>query len=267
MAGRLEGKVAIITGAARGTGEATARAFAREGAKVWIADVLQELGESVAKELGEAARFIHLDVTSEEKWSDAVHQIVERDGRIDVLVNNAALLHLGTLLETRADDFRRLNEVNQIGPFLGIRAVFETMKAQGGGSIVNIASVDGYLPKNGVMAYASTKFALRGLSKVAAVELGQFGIRVNSVCPEAGGVGMVKSVLPEGIDPEAALNSDFNWPILHSQHGRGVEERLDDIAYLVLYLASDESRSCTAADFAIDGGHSGARLMKAAPLP
>jgi len=267
MAGRLDGKVAIITGAARGTGEATARAMIREGAIVWIADILDELGESLADELGDRARFVRLDVTSESQWSDATTQVLARDERIDALVNNAALLHLGTLLETSADDFRRLNEVNQIGPFLGIRAVFDTMKAQASGSIVNVASVDGYLPKNGVIAYASTKFALRGLSKVAAVELGQYGIRVNSICPEAGGPGMVASVLPEGIDAEAALNADFNWPILHSQHGRGVQERLDDIAHLIVYLTSDESRSCTAADFAIDGGHSGVRLMKASPLP
>ncbi|MDP6978966.1 MAG: SDR family oxidoreductase [Myxococcota bacterium] len=267
MAGRLEGKVAIVTGAARGTGEATARALVREGATVWIADLLNEAGEQVASDLGDAARFIRLDVTDEAQWSKCVEEIIARDERIDVLVNNAALLHLGSLLQTSADDFRRLNEVNQIGPFLGIRAVFEAMKSQGGGSIVNIASVDGFLPKNGVIAYASTKFALRGLTKVAAVELGKYGIRVNAVCPEAGGPGMVNSVLPEGMDAERVLNKDFNWPILHSQHGRGVAERLDDIANLIVYLAGDESRSCTGADFVIDGGHSGCRLSEMSPMP
>ncbi|MBW2420379.1 MAG: SDR family oxidoreductase [Deltaproteobacteria bacterium] len=265
MAQRLAGKVALVTGAARGTGEATARAFAREGATVWIADLLDEAGEKAAAELGESGRYIHLDVSQEDQWRDAIVQVLGRDQRLDILVNNAALLHLGSLLDTSADDFQRLISVNQIGPFLGIRAVFEAMKDQGGGSIVNLSSVDGFNPKNGVIAYASTKFALRGITKVAAVELGKYGIRVNAVCPEAGGPEMIRPYLPEGVEPELAMQ--YQWPILHSQRDRSIADRLDDIAQLIVYLASDESLSCTGGDFVIDGGHSAARLLKAGPMP
>ena len=137
------------------------------------------------------------------------------------------------------------------------------MKAQGGGSIVNIASVDGFGAKNGVVAYASTKWALRGITKVAAVELGRYGIRVNAVCPEAGGAEMLRPYLPEGIDPEVALK--YQWPILHTQRERSVRERLRDIAYLVTYLASDEAHSCTGGDFVIDGGHTAGRYLKGVP--
>ncbi len=263
MTARLEGKVAIVTGAARGTGAVIARTLVREGARVWIADVLEEPGEKTAAELGESARFLRLDVTDEGAWAEAVRDVLDRDERVDVLVNNAAILHLGSLVETTGADFERLVKVNQIGPFLGIRAVFEAMKAQGGGSIVNISSVDGFNPKNGVVAYASTKFGLRGITKVAAVELGRYGIRVNAVCPEAGGPEMVRPYLPEGVDPDLAMS--FQWPILHTQRDRTVEERLEDIAHLVTYLASDESRSCTGGDFVIDGGHSAARLLKGGP--
>lgn len=263
MSSRLADKVAIVTGAARGTGAAIARAFVAQGARVWVADVLEDLGTERVRELGDAARFLKLDVTQEASWSAAIEQVSARDGRVDVLVNNAAVLHLGSLVETTAEDFERLVRVNQIGPFLGIRATFETMKAQQGGSIVNIASVDGVNPKNGVAAYASTKFGLRGLTKVAAVELGRYGIRVNAVCPEAGGPEMVRPYLPEGVDPDLAMS--FQWPILHSQRDRSVAERLEDIAHLVTYLASDESRSCTGGDFMIDGGHSAARVIKGGP--
>jgi 3alpha(or 20beta)-hydroxysteroid dehydrogenase len=261
--GRLEGKVAIITGAARGTGAETAKHFVREGAIVWIADLLDDQGEGVAKELGDQARFVHMDVTAEADWSRVVEDVLARDDRINVLVNNAALCHLAPLVETTAAHFERLIRVNQIGPFLGIRAVFEPMKAQGGGSIVNLSSVDGVSAKNGVVAYASTKWALRGITKVAALELGRYGIRVNAVCPEAGGPEMVRPFMPEGVDPEVAMQ--FQWPILHSNRDRSIEDRLQDIAYLVTYLASDESRSCTGGDFVIDGGNSAGRLLKAGP--
>ncbi len=262
-AGRLEGKVAIITGAARGTGAAIARQFVREGATVWVADLLDDLAGKQVAELGESARAVHLDVAEEADWRRVVDEVTERDGKVDVLVNNAAVLKLAPLVETTAADFERLVRVNQIGPFLGIRAVVEPMKAIGGGSIVNIASVDGYSAKNGVVAYASTKWALRGITKVSAIELGRYGIRVNAVCPEAGGPEMVRPYLPEGLDPEVAMQ--FQWPILHSNRDRSIEDRLQDIAYLVVYLASEESRSCTGADFVIDGGHSAGRLLKAGP--
>ena len=263
MGSRLEDKVAIVTGAARGTGAEIARHFVREGAKVWIADLLDDQADKLAAELGESARAIHLDVTDEAEWSQVVEEVTARDGGVDVLVNNAAILKLAPLVETTGADFERLIRVNQIGPFLGIRAVLEPMKELGGGSIVNIASVDGFSAKNGVVAYASTKWALRGITKVAAIELGRYGVRVNAVCPEAGGPEMVRPFLPEGVDPEVAMQ--FQWPILYSNRDRSIEDRLQDIAYLVTYLASDESRSCTGGDFVIDGGHSAGRLLKAGP--
>jgi 3alpha(or 20beta)-hydroxysteroid dehydrogenase len=261
--GRLQGKVAIVTGAARGTGSMIARHFVREGATVWVADVLDELAGKLVAELGESARAIHHDVTQEESWARLVEEVLGRDGRVDVLVNNAAILKLAPLVETSGEDMERLVKVNQIGPFLGIRAVIDPMKEIGGGSIVNISSVDGYSAKNGVVAYASTKWALRGITKVAAIELGRYGIRVNAVCPEAGGPEMVRPYLPEGVDPELAMQ--FQWPILHSNRDRTIDDRLSDIAYLVTYLASDESRTCTGGDFVIDGGHSAGRLIKAGP--
>ena len=214
-------------------------------------------------ELGEAAKFVRLDVTEEASWAAAVAQIVAESQRLDVLVNNAGILRLAPLVETTAEDFEKLTRVNQIGPFLGIRAVFETMKEQGQGSIVNIASVDGFGVKNGVVAYASSKWGLRAVSKVAAIELGRYGIRVNAVCPEAGGPEMVRPYLPEGVDPELAMQ--FQWPILHTQRDRTISDRLRDIAYMVVFLASDESASCTGADFVVDGGNTAGRLLKMGP--
>ena len=263
MSDRLAGKVAVVTGGARGTGAQIARAFGREGARVWIADVLEEEGRTVAAELDDAGRFVALDVTEEVAWKQAAQAVSARDGRIDVLVNNAAILRLASFVDTTAADFESLVKVNQIGPFLGIQAVFPSMRDQGGGSIINLCSVDGVSVKNGVSAYASTKWGLRGMSKVAAVELGKYGVRVNTICPEAGGPEMVRPYLPEGVDPELAFS--FQWPILATQRDRTIEERLSDIAHLAVFLASDESLSCTGGDFVIDGGHSAGRLIKGGP--
>ncbi|MEM7411146.1 MAG: SDR family NAD(P)-dependent oxidoreductase [Myxococcota bacterium] len=263
MADRLKGKVAVITGAARGTGAEMARAFVREGARVWIADVLEDEGQRIADELGEAARFVALDVTSEAAWQEAVAAVTARDGGLHVLVNNAAILRLASFVETSGADFEALMKVNQLGPFLGMQAVFPAMQGHGAGSIINLCSVDGVSVKNGVSAYASTKWGLRGLSKVAAVEFGKYGVRVNTICPEAGGPEMVRPYLPEGVDPELAMS--FQWPILASNRDRTIQERLGDIAHLAIFLASDESLSCTGGDFVIDGGHSAGRLLKGGP--
>ena len=170
---RLDGKVALVTGAARGTGEVIARLFAEEGARVVLADVLDSQGETVAHEIGEGASFQHLDVGSENDWKDGVVAVLERFGRLDVLVNNAALLHLASVEETSVEDLQRLIRVNQIGPFLGMRAAVPALRDAGGGSIVNVSSIDGLRGANGVFAYASTKWALRGMTKVAAVEFGK----------------------------------------------------------------------------------------------
>src|SRR5687767_11175824 len=184
--GRLDGKVVIVTGAARGTGAATAQVLVEEGARVVLGDVDAEGVAAQAERHGKSTRWLALDVGSEEAWARAVALALSEFGAVDGLVNNAAVLHLAAIEDTRAADFERLVRVNQIGPFLGIRAVVAPMREQGRGSIVNVSSVDGLAGKNGVVAYASTKWALRGITRVAALELGRWGIRVNTVCPEAG---------------------------------------------------------------------------------
>ena len=206
----LEGKVAIVTGAARGTGEAIAHCLCEYGAEVVLGDVREAEGEAVADKIGDAARFVKHDVTSSDEWAQIVERALELSGRIDVLVNNAALLHLGTVENTSEADMRRLLDVNTIGPFLGIRAVLAPMKAQGGGSIVNVGSVDSLFGMNGISAYCTSKWGLRGLAKAAVMELGRSGIRVNTVCPAGGNVAMYEpwmeqmaSFIPRAASPSA----------------------------------------------------------------
>ena len=261
--GRLDGKVAMVTGAARGTGEQTARLFAAEGARVAIADVQEELGRSVADDLGDAAVFVKLDVTDEASWAAAMEDVVGRWAGLDALVNNAGVLHMAALEDTEVADFERLVRVNQLGPFLGMRAAVAPMRDSGGGSIVNISSVDGLTTKNGVMAYAATKWALRGMTRVAAIELGKYGIRVNAVCPEAGGPEMRAPYVPDGIDPAQTLA--FMHKLLPYQKEREPIELVRDIARMVLFLASDESRSCTGADYPVDAGWTAGKYDRFSP--
>ncbi len=261
--GRLDGNVAIITGAGRGTGAATARLFAREGARVAVADIREEAARAVAAEIGGAAIPVALDVGSEPSWEAAVARVRQAFGPVTVLVNNAALLHLGSVEETTAADFERLVRVNQIGTFLGIRAVIPGMREAGGGSVVNVSSVDGVAGKNGVVAYASTKWAVRGITRVAAVELGRDGIRVNTVCPEVGSADMIRPFMPEGVDPERVIPR--MQPILKTQRRRTLQELVEDVARVILFLASDEAASCTGADFVVDGGNTCGRILPGAP--
>jgi 3alpha(or 20beta)-hydroxysteroid dehydrogenase len=257
---RLAGKVAIVTGAARGTGEVVARRFVAEGARVVVADVLEEAGAAVARSLGDAASFQRLDVADERDWAHAVDETLLRFERVDVLVNNAAVLHMAPIADTTPEDFLRVVRVNQLGTFLGVRAVAAPMQAAGGGSIVNVSSVDGLRGQNGVVAYASTKWAVRGITRVAALELGRFGIRVNAVCPEAGSAHMVAPYMPPGVDPEQVL--PHMQPALSYQRRRPLAELLDDVASVILFLASDESRSCTGSDFPCEGGNTAGRVVK-----
>lgn len=260
---RLEGKIAIVTGAARGTGEQTARLFADEGARVVVADVLEEEGARTAAEIGASAHFVRLDVTDEASWANAVEQTRARFGRPNVLVNNAGLLHIQSLLETPSSVVERLWRVNSLGPFLGMQAVARDMQAAGGGSIVNVSSVDGLSAKNGLSAYSPSKWALRGLTRVAALELGQLGIRVNAVCPEAGGPGMRRAFTPEGIDPMKTLA--FTHDVIpHNQKRPGIEI-IRDIARMIVFLASDESLSCTGGDYPVDAGWTAGRRLKFNP--
>ena len=261
--GRMKEKVAIVTGAARGTGAATARLLAAEGARVMLADVLEEAGEAVATEIGADAHFATLDVTREADWKRVVEQTQERWGRVDVLVNNAAVLHMEALDETRLEDFERVVAVNQRGPFLGMKSVAPPMKQAGQGSIVNVSSIDGMSAKNALIAYAGSKWALRGMTRVAALELGKFGIRVNVVCPEAGSGDMLSPFMPEGVDPELAAK--YSQRILSSQMERSIADKLDDVARMILFLASDESASCTGTDFLVDGGYLAGFRFKQTP--
>lgn len=262
--GRMDGKVAIVTGAARGTGEAIARLFVAEGAQVLITDILDERGEKLAAELGGSARFEHLDVRLEEDWTRAVARAGSAFGGLDVLVNNAAVLLIRSIEDTGPDDLRRLFEVNQLGPYLGIRAAIPALEARGGGAIVNVASSDGVKGMNGVTGYASTKWALRGITKSTAMELARRRIRVNAVCPEAGNWEMSAPFLPKGVDAERASEANADR-LLRSPEGYRMSDHVDDVARTVLFLASDDCPTATAADFVIDGGLTAGYLQPGIP--
>jgi len=244
--GRLDGKVALITGAARGQGEAEARLFAAEGARVMLGDVLDDDGEVVAKELGERAAYLHHDVTSEADWEAIVNATIARFGRVDVLVNNAGVFRLQGMTATSLDEYMRIVTINQVGTFLGMKAVATPMIGQGSGSIVNISSIAGLVGSAGTVAYTASKFAVRGMTKVAAVELAPFGVRVNSVHP--------------GFIDTAMLRDDVGLadPALRQAAGERIPNgRLaaaEDVAKLVLYLASDDSAYSTGSEFVVDGG-------------
>ena len=242
--GRLSGKVAIVTGGARGMGAATSRLFAAEGAKVAIADVLDEAGAALAAELGDAARFYRLDVTSEEAWADVVASVEADFGPVDVLVNNAGILLFKSLFETTLEDYERVLKVNLVGEFLGIKAVGPGMVERGKGSIVNISSVDGMKGANGLVAYASSKWGVRGLTRVAAMELGHRGVRVNSVHP--GGVDTIMSNY-DASPREKVSNGYKNIP---AQRIAGPEE----VAAASLFLASDDSSYMMGSEIVVDGG-------------
>jgi 3alpha(or 20beta)-hydroxysteroid dehydrogenase len=237
---RLDGKVALITGGARGQGAAEARLFVKEGAKVLITDVLDAEGEVLAKELGEAARYRHHDVTSENDWAGAIGEAVDTFGKLDVLINNAAIHHTTPIEHETLEIFERTVRVNLVGTFLGIKAAIAPMRAAGGGAIVNISSMAGIkgYPHHG--AYGASKWGVRGLTRTAAAELGKDGIRVNSVHP-----GPIKTaMLPESPEGDAR----FSYLPL----GRPGEA--EEVANLVLFLACDESSFITGTEHIIDGG-------------
>jgi len=247
MPGRIEGKVALVTGAAQGIGEAIARRFAREGASVALSDVQRGAGEKLAGEIGAAAHFVALDVTRPEHWSAAVESVRSAFGRIDVLVNNAGIgLPPVAIAATPVEEHRRIQEVNLDGVFLGMRAVADPMAAGGGGSIVNISSIDGIVGVAGLTSYVASKFAVRGMTRSVALELGRRGIRVNSIHP-----GFIDTPMLRGASAELSKSLQ---DLLDQQPipRLGTPE---EIASLALFLASDESAYCTGAEFVIDGGH------------
>jgi 3alpha(or 20beta)-hydroxysteroid dehydrogenase len=241
---RLKGKVAIITGGARGMGAATVRLFVAEGAKVLIADLLEAEGQALAKELGANAQYIRHDVSDETSWQAVVALAKSAFGGIDILVNNAGVLLFKTLQTTEKAEFERVININLVGTFLGLRIVGAELLAQGRGSIVNISSVDGMKAANGLGAYCSSKWAVRGLTKVAAMEYGHKGVRVNSVHP--GGVDTAMG------NPYAEQKAEVNkrYTMVPLQRVGEPEE----VARTSLFLASDESSYLCGAEIAVDGG-------------
>ena len=182
--GRLDGKVALITGGARGMGKSHVRHFVAEGAKVIFGDVLDDLGQAVADELGEEnCRYLHHNVSSESDWAAAIATALDTFGKLDILVNNAGILRQVPITEMTLAEFKAVFDINAVGCWLGMKSAVEPMKANGGGSIVNISSIEGLTGAAHCTAYAASKFAIRGMTKAAAQELGEFGIRVNSVHP------------------------------------------------------------------------------------
>ena len=242
---RLEGKVALITGGASGMGASEAEIFAREGARVVVADVLEAEGRKVADGLGKSGLFVRLDVTSEAGWQEAVAAARGTFGKLDILVNNAGIS--GTFdpdtLSTSAWD--RLMDVNAKGVFLGMKHVIPLMEGAGGGAIVNISSVSGFVGQAGIhMAYNASKGAVRLMTKSAAVQYARSGIRVNSVHP---------GVLPAMRSSKATADPTFRAKMLSGVPMRR-EGRVEEVAYAVLFLASDEASYITGTELVVDGG-------------
>jgi 3alpha(or 20beta)-hydroxysteroid dehydrogenase len=249
---RLAGKIALITGGARGIGAATARRFVTEGARVAIADRRVDEGKALAGSLsaefpnpaGEAALFVELDVADEAAWRDVVETVRNRLGPIDVLVNNAGVIRVAPIEETDLALFRKVVDTNLAGTFLGIRSVLETMAEKGGGSIINFSSPQGIEGRENMSAYTASKFGIRGLTKTAAIELGPKGIRVNAVVP-----GPTRTKMTER---KGWTDADYN--AAYGRYPLGRMGEATEIAEVVVFLASDESSFCTGGDFVVDGG-------------
>jgi len=237
----LTGKVAIITGAARGMGAEEARLFVRNGARVVLTDVNHD-GAAVADDLGDAAIFIRHDVASADDWATVTQEALQRFGAIDILVSNAGVYKPRPLIETDIDNFDLHIRVNQVGVFLGMKAVIEPMRARGGGSIVNISSVNGLIGVPGAFAYSASKWASRGMTKAAAFELAPVNIRVNSVHPGLTGTAMLDENPP-------GMNDIFMAYTPMNRVGTPLE-----IAEAVMFLASDRASYITGAELAVSGG-------------
>lgn len=243
---RLSGKVALVTGGAQGIGEAISRKLAEHGASVVIGDIQGDKGAKVATSIGEAASFVPLDVTDPDSWSAAVQEVVLRHGGLDVLVNNAGDGTGGPIEHTPVANHQKVVDLNLNGVWFGIRACVPALAARGGGSIVNISSIDGLAGIAGLSTYVATKFAVTGMTKALALELGDRGIRVNSVHP-----GIVDATHDRGM-PAAAMariqKAVERQPIKRMA-------KVEEIANAVLFFASDESSYCTGSELLVDGGH------------
>ncbi|MFV8318345.1 glucose 1-dehydrogenase [Mycobacterium paragordonae] len=235
--GRVEGKVALISGGARGMGAEDARLLVEEGARVVIGDVRDDEGKALASELGDAARYVHLDVTQLDQWEAAVATATGEFGKLDVLVNNAGIVAAGPLREFRMDKWQQVLDVNLTGTFLGMRSVVDPMTEAGGGSIINISSIEGIRGAPMVHPYVASKWAVRGITKSAALELAPVNIRVNSVHP-----GFIRTPMTAHL-PEDMVTIPL---------GRPAEAR--EVATFVVFLASDEASYATGSEFIMDGG-------------
>ncbi len=239
--GRVDGKVALISGGAQGMGAEDARALIAEGAKVVIGDILDEKGQALADEINaetpDSIRYVHLDVTRADEWDAAVATALDAFGTLNVLVNNAGTVALGKIGEFDMAKWQKVIDVNLTGTFLGMQASVEAMKEAGGGSIINISSIEGLRGAVMVHPYVASKWAVRGLTKSAALELGPHNIRVNSVHP-----GFIRTPMTKFF-PDDMLRIPLGRP-----------GQPDEVATFVVFLASDESRYSTGAEFVIDGG-------------
>lgn len=239
---KMLGKSALISGGARGIGGTAARLLVEAGAKVVIGDVLEDVGRKHAADLGPAASFVPLEVTSEASWQRAVAHAVAHGGGLSVLVNNAGIFRRGGIADTTPEQYMQMVNVNQLGVFLGMRAALPAMRDKGG-AIVNISSTSGMVGSSNSCAYSATKFAVRGMTKSAALEFGPLGIRVNSVHPGNVDTDMSRA----GLTPEIVQSMATRIP-LRRQGQPG------EVAELILWLASDASSFCTGSEFVVDGG-------------
>ena len=235
--GRVDGKVVLISGGAQGMGAAHARMLVDEGAKVVLGDILDEKGEALAAELGDAVRYVHLDVTQADQWDAAVTTAVDTFGQLNVLVNNAGIVALGKIGKFDMAKWQKVIDVNLTGTFLGMQAVVEAMRAAGGGSIINVSSIEGLRGSVMVHPYVASKWAVRGLAKSAALELGKDNIRVNSVHP-----GFIRTPMTKHF-PDDLVTAPLGRP-----------GKPEEVATFVVFLASDESSFATGAEFVVDGG-------------
>ncbi len=244
MAGRLDGKVALITGGARGQGAAEGRVFAAEGAQVVLTDVLDSEGNETAASI-EGARYLHHDVTQESEWEAVVAEVMEDFGKIDAFVNNAGVFRSSPINQTTLEDYRFVIDINQIGVFLGLKHVGPVMVAAGSGSIINISSIAGMRGGAGSVAYSASKWAVRGMTKVAMSEFAPSGVRVNSIHP-----GLIETPMLHQLPViEQGMTDQL---VRRIPYGRIAEA--EEVAKLALFLASDDSEYMNGVEFIIDGG-------------